>query len=187
MATLAADQKIRIRLKAYDHHCWIDRSRRSWRRCAAPARAVRPVLLPTSSTGGRCCGARTSTRRLASSSRSDAQEAPRHRRPHTTNRRFVMKLDLPAGVDVENQALSGPMTTAHLQRSIGGASTAPSNPPQDSAGEARARSGELPRIWPVLIGREMQELERQDTSAKNRIAAGSRWRVRKDSLVGRWG
>ena len=70
MATVTADQKIRIRLKAYDHHL-LDRSVKeiveTVRRTGA--RVAGPVLLPTIINGGRCSAPRTSTRPRASSSR----------------------------------------------------------------------------------------------------------------------
>ena len=103
MATLAADQKIRIRLKAYDHQL-LDRSVKEIveivRRTGA--RVSGPVLLPT------VINRWTVLRSPHVDKTSREQfEMRTHKRlldivdptPQTVD--SLMKLDLPAGVDVE--------------------------------------------------------------------------------------
>jgi len=103
MVTLAADQKIRIRLKAYDHQL-LDRSVKeiveTVRRTGA--RVSGPVLLPT------VINRWTVLRSPHGDQTSGVQfEMRTHKRlldivdptPQTVD--SLMKLDLPAGVDVE--------------------------------------------------------------------------------------
>ena len=70
-AAMQAQQTIRIRLKAFDYRVLdsstaeiVDTAKRTGRACAGRSRC------PTGSRSSPCCGARTSTRRAASSSRS---------------------------------------------------------------------------------------------------------------------
>jgi small subunit ribosomal protein S10 len=103
MVTLTADQKIRIRLKAYDHHL-LDRSVKeiveTVRRTGA--RVSGPVLLPTMIN-------RWTVLRSPHVDKTSREqfEMRTHKRlldivdptPQTVD--SLMKLDLPAGVDVE--------------------------------------------------------------------------------------
>ena len=106
MATVSADQKIRIRLKAYDHSL-LDRSMKeiveTVRRTGA--RVTGPVLLPT------IINKFTVLRSPHTDKKSREQfEIRTHKRlldileptPQTVD--ALMKLDLPAGVDVEIKA-----------------------------------------------------------------------------------
>jgi small subunit ribosomal protein S10 len=106
MATVSSDQKIRIRLKAYDHHL-LDRSVKeiveTVRRTGA--RVSGPVLLPT------VINRWTVLRSPHVDKKSREQfEIRTHKRiidiceptPQTVD--ALMKLDLPAGVDVEIKA-----------------------------------------------------------------------------------
>lgn len=65
---MAAQQDIRIKLKSYDHSL-IDKSADKIIRTVKSTGAVvsGPVPLPTEKKYTRCCGARTSTKRAASS------------------------------------------------------------------------------------------------------------------------
>src|SRR5438876_143640 len=103
MVTVSADQKIRIRLKAYDHHL-LDRSMReiveTVRRTGA--RVTGPVLLPTMIN-------RWTVLRSPHVDKTSREqfEMRTHKRlldildptPQTVD--ALMKLDLPSGVDVE--------------------------------------------------------------------------------------
>src|SRR2546428_13874771 len=105
MATLTADQKIRIRLKAYDHQL-LDRSVKeiveTVRRTGA--RVAGPVLLPT------IINRWTVLRSPHVDKTSREQfEMRTHKRvldivdPPPQTRDSPMKMDLPARVDLENQ------------------------------------------------------------------------------------
>jgi small subunit ribosomal protein S10 len=89
MATLSADQKIRIRLKAYDHHL-LDRSMKeiveTVRRTGA--RVTGPVLLPTI------------INRWTVLRSPHVDKTSREQFEMRTHKR-LMKLELPSGVDVE--------------------------------------------------------------------------------------
>src|SRR5689334_25244516 len=103
MSTIATDQKIRIRLKAYDHHL-LDRSvKEIVVTCSRTgARVDGPVLLPT--VVNRWTVLRSP--HVDKTSREQFEMRTHKRRldivdptPQTVD--SLMKLDLPAGVDVE--------------------------------------------------------------------------------------
>ena len=103
MVTLTADQKIRIRLKAYDHHL-LDRS-------------VKEIVETVKRTGGRVAGPiplPTHIERFTVNRSPHVDKKSREQFEIRTHKRVLdivdptpqtvdslMKLDLPAGVDVE--------------------------------------------------------------------------------------
>ena len=103
---MALRERIRIRLKAYDHRVLdqstteiVDTAKRTG------AQVAGPIPLPTSRTSRPCCARRTSTRNRGSSLKSGRTSGLLDiLEPTQQTVDALMKLDLPAGVDVEIKA-----------------------------------------------------------------------------------
>ncbi len=100
---MAADQKIRIRLKAYDHEV-IDQSTKKIVETVTRTQAVvrGPVPLPTEKHRFTVIRSPAQGQGLPRALRdADPQASDRHRRAHPKTVDSLQRLDLPAGVDIE--------------------------------------------------------------------------------------